>query len=88
MPGAEGVRLGRLDEYSADAVASAVVGDQRIAFTGLLLLTIGYALLPYVNAGSVIRQAQEVADNKYSKKAEKSLTHPLLLNRLHRTLRG
>ena len=44
--------------------------------------------MPYVNPESIIRQAQEVAANRYSKKAELGLTHPLLLNRLHRVLRA
>jgi Zn-dependent protease with chaperone function len=79
-------KLGRLDEYSADTVATALVQDEGIAFTGLLLLTVGWALLPYVNRESIIAQAQEVGRNKYSRKAEKSLTHPLLLNRLNRVL--
>lgn len=79
-------KLGRLDEYSADAVATALVGDKTIAFNGMLLLTVGYALLPYVNTESIASQAREVAQNKYSKKAELGLTHPLLLNRLQRIL--
>ncbi|MBI3850198.1 MAG: M48 family metalloprotease [Verrucomicrobia bacterium] len=79
-------KLGRLDEYSADSVASALVGEREVAFHGLLLLTVGYALLPYVDPESIVQQAQEVASNKYSKKAERTLTHPLLLNRLHRVL--
>ena len=80
-------KLGRLNEYSADSVATALVNDKTIAFHGLLLLTVGYAMMPYVNPESVVRQAQEVAQNKYSKKAERGLTHPLLLNRLHRILK-
>lgn len=79
-------KLGRFDEYSADAVASALVGEKAVAFHGILLLTIGYALLPYVNQESLLKQTQEVVQNKYSKKAERTLTHPLLLNRLHRIL--
>jgi Zn-dependent protease with chaperone function len=77
-------KLGRLDEYSADAVARMLVGNKAIAFNGLLMLTVGYALLPFVNAQSIIQQAEEVAQNKYSKQAERNLTHPLLLNRLQR----
>ena len=77
-------KLGRLDEYSADSVAAALVEDRTIAFHGLLLLTVGYALLPYVNPERIVHQAQEVAQNKYSKKAERQLSHPLLLNRLQR----
>jgi Zn-dependent protease with chaperone function len=79
-------KLSRLDEYSADAVATALVVDKNLSFHGLLLLTVGYALLPYVNNDSIVQQAQEVAQNKYSKKAERRLTHPLLLNRLNRIL--
>lgn len=81
-------KLGRLDEYSADAVATALVGDKTVAFNGLLLLTVGYGLLPYVNPESIVAQAREVAGDKYAMKAEKSLTHPLLLNRLYRVLVG
>jgi len=33
-------KLGRLDEYSADAVATALVGDKMVAYHGLLLLTV------------------------------------------------
>lgn len=79
-------KLGRLDEYSSDRVALALVGDKNAAFYGLLMLTVGYAMMAYVNPGKVISQAQEVAKDKYSRKAEKTLTHPLLLNRLHRVL--
>ena len=81
-------KLGRLDELSADTAALRLVNDNQIAFKGLLMLTVGYALLPFVNMQSLATQAQEVADNPYSKKAEKTLTHPLLLNRLHRVLGG
>jgi len=63
-----------------------LVGEKAVAFHGILLLTIGYALLPYVNQESLLKQTQEVVQNKYSKKAERTLTHPLLLNRLHRIL--
>lgn len=79
-------RLGRLDEYSADSVATALVNDKMASFYGLLLLTVGYAMMSYVNVDSVMQQAREVAADKYSKKAEKPLTHPLLLNRLARVL--
>jgi Zn-dependent protease with chaperone function len=81
-------KLGRLDESSCDTVALMLVGNKDIAYHGLLMLTVGYALLPFVNTDSIIAQAQEVALNKYSKKAERTLTHPLLLNRLHRLLKS
>jgi len=79
-------KLGRLDEYSADNVSSALIGDTQIVYHGLLLLGIGYALLPYVNHESILKQAKEVAENKYTKKAEKSLTHPLLFNRIYHVI--
>jgi Zn-dependent protease with chaperone function len=79
-------KLGRLDELSSDTVAVKLVNNKDIAFHGLLMLTVGYALLRFVNTQSIVAQAQEVALNKYSKKAERTLTHPLLLNRLHRIL--
>ncbi|MBA4387709.1 MAG: hypothetical protein C0404_06990 [Verrucomicrobia bacterium] len=81
-------KLGRLDEYSADSIAAALVGDKSRAFNGLLILTVGYTLLKHVNIESIVRQAREVEMNKYSKKAERGLTHPLLLNRLLRVLKA
>jgi Zn-dependent protease with chaperone function len=81
-------KLGRLDELSADTTALRLVNDNQIAFKGLLMLTVGYALLPFVNVQSLAAQAQQVAENKYSKKAERTLSHPLLLNRLHRVIGG
>jgi Zn-dependent protease with chaperone function len=79
-------KLGRLNEYSADAVATALVGDRATAFQGLLLLTVGYALLPYVNMEGIVQQTREVTKDRYSKKAERTLSHPLALNRLQRIL--
>ncbi len=81
-------KLGRLDEFSSDSAALKLVSNKDIAFHGLLMLTVGYALLPFVNTESIITQAQEVALNNYSKKAERTLTHPLVLNRLHRILKN
>ena len=81
-------KLGRLDEYSADGVAVALVGDKRFAFYGLLMLTVGYSMLAYVNVAQVLIQAEEVAADKYSKKAERMLTHPLLLHRLGRVMKS
>ena len=81
-------KLGRLDEYTADAVATELVSDINIVCSGLLLITVGYALLPYVDLNEVVIQADEVAKNKYSKKAEKTLSHPLLLNRFNKVLQN
>jgi len=80
-------KLARLDEFSADAVALALVGEAGIALKGMLLLTVGYSLLPYLNEQSILEQAAEVSANKYSRKAERGLTHPLLLNRIHRLVK-
>ncbi len=79
-------KLNRYDEYSCDSVALALLKNQDVVFNGLLLLTIGWALLPYVNKEKLVAQAEEVSANKYSKKAERPLTHPLLLNRIHRVM--
>jgi Zn-dependent protease with chaperone function len=78
--------LRRLDEYSADAVALALVEDKKIAFRGLLMLTVGHAMMRYVNLERLVQQTQEVANNKHSRKAERQLTHPLLLNRLNKVV--
>ena len=79
-------RLARLDEYSCDTVATRLVGDRAIAVSGLIVLATGPQLLPHVNIESLIRQAKEVAEDSYSKKAENGQTHPLLLNRLNRIM--
>jgi len=81
-------KLGRLDEYSADMASLALVGDRNIAFHGLLMLTVGYSMLQFVNVALVVKQTEEVAADKYSLKAEKALTHPLLLHRLARVMKA
>lgn len=81
-------KLRRYDEYSADSVATALVEDRSVAVNGLLIITVGYAMLPYINKAGILKQASEVAQNKYSKKAERHLTHPMPLNRLSRVLQG
>jgi Zn-dependent protease with chaperone function len=77
-------KLSRLNEYTVDRVALQLVGEREIAFSGLLLLTLGYHLLPFVNINAIRQQAADVETNKYSKKAERTLSHPLLLKRLNR----
>ena len=42
--------------------------------------------MPYIDPQALARQAAEVTKDSYTAKAEKTLTHPLLLNRLHRVL--
>jgi Zn-dependent protease with chaperone function len=76
--------LSRLDELSCDAVAGALVADQRVSARALALLAVGPQLMSYFNFDRLLHQAQEVALDKNSKKAERHLTHPLLLRRLSR----
>lgn len=81
-------KLSRLNEYTVDRVAMALVGDRQVAFAGLLMLTMGYRLLPFVSTEAIVQQALEVQQNKYSVKAEREQTHPLLMKRLHRIIAG
>ncbi|HVU27603.1 MAG TPA: M48 family metallopeptidase [Verrucomicrobiae bacterium] len=76
--------LSRLDEFSCDAVANQIVGDPSISAKALTVLLSGPQMLPYVNTTQLIQQARQVEADKKSKKAEKHLTHPLLLRRLYR----
>jgi Zn-dependent protease with chaperone function len=75
--------LSRRDEFSCDAVATAVVGED-IARDALTMLLVGPQLMSQVNVKALQRQAYDVEDNKYTKKAERSLHHPLLMHRLAR----
>ena len=74
--------LSRADEFSCDNVASALVGNPDIAVHGVTLLTVGPQLLAYINDEALLAQAQQVCSDKLTKKAEKKLTHPLLLRRI------
>lgn len=74
--------LSRRDEYTADDVATALVGDAEVAIHGITVLTVGPQLLPYVNDAALRRQADEMWTDKAAKKAERSLRHPLLLKRI------
>lgn len=75
--------ISRLDELTCDAVANQLVGDTAISLQALALLLSGPQLAAHVNYEALTRQADEVANNKLSKKAEKTLTHPLILRRYH-----
>jgi len=75
--------LSRLDEFSCDAVAHALVGDAAAAQDALALLLIGPQLYAKVNRAALEQQAAEVAGDKHSKKSERKLSHPLLLRRYH-----
>jgi len=78
--------LSRKDEYSCDSAARALVGDKNIAYMGLLVLTTGHKMLPFLNQAEIIRQLEDIRGNKYVKKAEKTSTHPALMNRMIRVL--
>lgn len=74
--------LSRADELTCDNVAAALVGNPDVAVHGVTLLTVGPQLLAYLNDAALLEQAESVCADKYSKKAEKKLTHPLLLKRI------
>lgn len=76
--------LSRLDELSCDAVANQIVGDRAVSAKALTVLLSGPQMLPYVNTAQLVEQARQVEADKKSKKAERQLSHPLLLRRLHR----
>lgn len=77
-------KLSRLDELSADRVALRLVGDAGLALRGLMVLATGPAILRFVDQRAVLQQVQAVVADRYSLKAEKTLTHPLLLRRISR----
>jgi Zn-dependent protease with chaperone function len=77
-------KLSRLDEFSCDQVANALVGDSTVSTRALVTLAVGPQLLPRVNLEAVYQQAAEVRANKLTKKAETKLSHPLILNRIAR----
>ncbi len=76
--------LSRLDEFTCDAVADALVESKQSAAMALALLAVGPQLLPKVNLKALLSQAQAVVADKESRKSEKMLTHPLLLRRFGR----
>jgi len=76
--------LARLDEFSCDAVANALVGDTKAARDALALLLVGPQLFKQLDLQALDQQASEVVADRYSKKSETRLTHPLLLRRYAR----
>jgi Zn-dependent protease with chaperone function len=76
--------LSRLDEFSCDAVANQIVGNPSVSAKALTVMLSGPQMLPYVNSAQLIEQARQVEADKTSKKAEKYLTHPLMLRRILR----
>lgn len=73
--------LSRLDEFSCDAVAAALIDDRAAAQDALVLLLIGPQLFAQVDRTALHEQALEVEADKYTKKAESGQHHPLLLHR-------
>lgn len=76
--------LSRLDELSADAVATAIVGQPEVAANALITMLTGPQLLPFVNRHALMQQAFEVATAKAAKKAEQPMRQPLLMRRIAR----
>ena len=78
--------LSRLNEFTCDSVAAKIVGDLESSAKALALLAVGPQLLPKVNIDDLINQSKSIAENKLAKKAERPLTHPLMLRRIARVL--
>lgn len=76
--------LSRLDEFTCDSVAHAVVGDLEAARSALTLLLVCPQLFSRVNLQALEDQAREVAADQYSRRSESTLSHPLLLRRYAR----
>lgn len=77
-------KLARLDEFSCDAVANELVENPKVSAKALTILLTGPQLLKFVNLNQLLVQAEEVANDKNSVKAERQLTHPLILRRIQR----
>lgn len=73
--------LSRLDEFSCDAVSVAMLQSPTPGLDAMTLLAVGPQLYPRINKQGFVNQVAQVMGNKYSKKAEKTMTHPLLLRR-------
>jgi Zn-dependent protease with chaperone function len=81
-------RISRLDEFTVDRIAMKLVGKRGVAFQGVLMLTIGPHLLPFLNIPALKDQIEQVENDRNSAKSEKTLrlSHPLLIRRLARIL--
>lgn len=73
--------LARLDEDSCDRVAHALLNDPTATRDALALLIIGPHLYSRIDRAALEQQAREVAADKHTKKAERTMSHPLLLSR-------
>ncbi len=81
-------KLSRLDEYTADCIGHKLVQSTEITAHGIIMLTVGPQLLSFLNYPELMNQVDEVLKNKYSKKAERGRSHPLLLHRMQRILQS
>lgn len=77
-------KLSRLDEFSCDAVANQLVGNPRTSARALTTMLSGPQLIRYIDLAQLAVQASAVASDKHSVKAERRLSHPLLLRRIQR----
>jgi len=75
-------KLSRLDEFSCDSVATELAGSKQAAYDALALLLIGPQLFSKVNHTALAEQAEAVCNDKVTKRAEKTMSHPVLLRRL------
>lgn len=74
-------KLSRLDEFTCDAVAHALIDDLDASKDAMTVLLVGPQLFDRVDKVALERQARSVGADKYAKKAERYMTHPLLLRR-------
>jgi Zn-dependent protease with chaperone function len=79
-------KLSRLDEFSCDSVANALVGDRDVCARAITMLVVGPQVLPHINLEQLKKQARAVAADRVSVDAESYQTHPLLLRRLSRMI--
>jgi hypothetical protein len=77
-------RLSRLDELSCDAVANQLVGERRVSAAALTLLLVGPQVYPFVSQDALRQQAQRVDRDQRTRRAERQLSHPMLLRQLLR----
>ncbi len=78
--------LSRLDEFSADAVAHALVRDVNAGQQAMGMLMVGPQVAQKINWTELNNQIQDVNADRNTKRAESvfRLTHPLLLRRMAR----
>lgn len=80
--------LSRLDEFSCDAVAHALVQEETAVRDAMTLLLVGPQLFTRVNKVALDKQAREVFGDPVSRRSESGLSHPLLLRRYARLVQA